>query len=186
MPKRMAAGISFSISCCLCEQSSSVLLGGLATIHTLRHSIATHLLDDGVDLQVFLPIGDNLMKLSAMFIIYAVISAIFGLTFIFVPETSLALYGITLSPGGVPMVRLFGVALLEFALLSWFVRNAGDSEARKAIILAMFIGEAVGFVVALLGQLSGVVNALGWSTVAVYLLLALGFGYFQFVIPSTA
>jgi len=126
------------------------------------------------------------MKLSTMFIIYAAISAIFGLAFVFVPETSLALYGITLSPGGIWIARLFGAALLEFALLSWLARNAGDSEARKAIILAIFIGEAVGFIVVLLGQLSGEVNALGWSTVAVYLLLALGFGYFQFMKPSTA
>ena len=126
------------------------------------------------------------MKLSTMFIIYAAISAIFGLAFVFVPETSLALYGITLSPGGILIARLFGAALLEFALLSWLARNAGDSEARKAIILAVFIGEAVGFIVVVLGQLSGEVNALGWSTVAVYLLLALGFGYFQFMKPSTA
>ena len=124
------------------------------------------------------------MKLSTMFIIYAVISAIFGLTFIFMPQTALALYGITLSPGGILIARLFGAALLEFALLSWLARNAGDSEARKAIILAVFIGEAVGFIVVLLGQLSGEVNALGWSTVAIYLLLALGFGYFQFMKPS--
>lgn len=126
------------------------------------------------------------MNLTALFTVYAVASAIFGLAFVFVPETSLALYGIMLSPGGVPIARLFGAALLEFALLSWFARKSGDSEARKAIVLALFVGEAVGFVVALFGQLSGVVNALGWSTVTVYLLFALGFGYFQFMKPSTA
>ena len=130
--------------------------------------------------------GDNLMKLSTMFIIYAIISAIFGLAFVVMPGTSLALYGINLSPGGIPVVRLFGVALLEFALLSWFVRNAGDSEARRAIILAFFVGEVVGFIVALFGQLSGAVNVLGWSIVAIYLMLALGFGYFQFKKPSGA
>ena len=36
-----------------------------------------------------------------------------------------------------------------------------------------------------LGQLGGVVNTMGWSTVAIYLLLALGFAYFQFMKPST-
>ena len=126
------------------------------------------------------------MKLSTLFIIYALISAVFGLTFVFAPETSLALYGITLSPGGISIARLFGAALLECGLVAWFARHAGDSEARKAIVLALFVGEAVGFIVALFGQLSGVVNALGWSTVAVYLLLALGFGYFQFMKPSAA
>ena len=125
------------------------------------------------------------MKLTTLFIVYAFVSAVFGLAFVFVPERSLALYGITLSPGGVPIVRLFGAALLELGLLSWFARKSGDSEARQAIILAIFAGETLGFVVALYGQLSGVVNALGWSTVAVYLLLAIGFGYFQFMKPST-
>jgi len=43
-----------------------------------------------------------------------------------------------------------------------------------------------GFVVALINQLSGLVNALGWSTVALYLLFALGYGYFQFKKPDTA
>ena len=125
------------------------------------------------------------MRLSTLFIIYAIISAIFGLALVFVPKTSLALYGIQPNPGGLTVVRLFGAALLEFALLSWFVRNTEVSEARRAIIFAIFIGEVIGFVVVLIGQLSGVVNALGWSTVAVYLLLALGFGYFQFKKPST-
>lgn len=126
------------------------------------------------------------MKLSTMFIIYAIISSIFGLAFVIMPEISLAFYGINLSPGGISVVRLFGVALLEFALLSWFVRNAGESEARRAIILAFCVGEVVGFIIALFGQLSGAVNVLGWSTVAIYLLLALGFGYFQFKKPSGA
>jgi len=137
-------------------------------------------------LVIYSPKGENLMKLSTIFTINAIIAAIFGLTFVFVPETAIANYGATLSPSGVLVARLYGAALLCFAVLTWFARNAGDSEARKAIILALFVGDAVGFIVALLGQLSGVVNALGWSTVAIYLLLALGFGYFQFIKPSAS
>lgn len=69
-------------------------------------------------------------------------------------------------------------------VFGWFARDAGESKARQAIVIALFVGDVLGFIVALLGQLSGVVNALGWSTVALYLLLALGYGYFQFVKPS--
>ena len=36
------------------------------------------------------------------------------------------------------------------------------------------------WVVALQGQLSGIVGPLGWLTVALYLLFTLGYGYFQF------
>jgi len=42
----------------------------------------------------------------------------------------------------------------------------------------------VGVIVSLGGVLSGAVNELGWVIVAVYLLLALGFGYFQFIGPA--
>jgi len=52
--------------------------------------------------------------------------------------------------------------------------------------LLSLVGDAFGFIAALLGRLSGVLNALGWSTVALYLLLALGYGYFQSVKPSAS
>ncbi|MFC1819902.1 hypothetical protein ACFLZG_02300, partial [Thermodesulfobacteriota bacterium] len=71
-------------------------------------------------------------------------------------------------------------------VLTWCARKAEESEGRRAIILALFISDAIGFIVALIGQLSGAVNALGWSTVIIYLLLALGFGYFQFMSKSTS
>ena len=69
-------------------------------------------------------------------------------------------------------------------VFGWFARDAGESKARRGIVIALFVGDVLGFIVALLGQLSGVLNALGWSTVALYLLFALGYGYFQFVKPS--
>ena len=124
------------------------------------------------------------MKLSVFLVITAVIACLFGLAFVFIPGPLLSLYGNTLSPGGLFVARLFGAALLGYAMLTWLARKAEQSEARKAIILSLFISEAIGFIVALIGQFSGVVNALGWSTVIIYLLLALGFGYFQFVNQS--
>lgn len=126
------------------------------------------------------------MKLSTLFTINAIVAFVFGLAFVLVPETSISLYGITLSPGGVIVAQLYGVSLLGYAVLTWFARNAGESEARRAIVLALVISFTIGFIVALLGQLSGVLNALGWSTVAIYLLLALGYGYFQFMKPSAS
>jgi len=65
-----------------------------------------------------------------------------------------------------------------------FARDAGESNARQAIVIALFVGDVLGFIVALLGQLSGVVNALGWSTVALYLQLAVGYACCQLVKPS--
>lgn len=124
--------------------------------------------------------GGNRMKLSVLMVINAIVALLFGLAFVFAAGALLSLYGVSLNPGGLLVARLFGAALLGFAVLTWCARNVEESEARKAIIPSLFISETIGFIVALIGQLSGAVNALGWSTVIIYLFLALGFAYFQF------
>ena len=120
------------------------------------------------------------MKLNTLMIITAVLAATFGLAFLFVPRQVFSLYGVKETASLIYMGQLFGVDLVTFAILAWLTKNAAESEARKAIVLALFIGFAVGFVFALLGQLKNVVNVLGWFTVVSYLLLAIGFGYFYF------
>ncbi|MGD2178082.1 MAG: hypothetical protein PVG71_09700 [Anaerolineae bacterium] len=63
-------------------------------------------------------------------------------------------------------------------MVTWFARNAAESDARRAIILGLCLYDAIGFVITLIATLSGVLNPLGWSAVLLYLLLAVGFGYF--------
>jgi hypothetical protein len=126
------------------------------------------------------------MKLGNLFAVNAVIAGLFGLGFVFAPGRVLAQYGLTVDAGFGLVAQLFGAALLGYAILTWLVRNAGDSDARRAIVLALFVSNAVGFVLSLMAQLKGVANQLGWSTVAIYLLLALGFAYFHFAKPSDA
>ncbi len=122
------------------------------------------------------------MKLSTMMIINAVVAAVFGVAFVLVPSQLVSLYGIEDASEILLYVgQLLGAAFIGFAVLTWSARNANDSSARRAIVLALLVSDGVGFIVALIGQLADVVNSLGWSTVAIYLLLALGFGYFQFV-----
>jgi len=95
------------------------------------------------------------------------------------------LYNVTLNPGGVFIGQLFGAALVGYGVLNWQARALKDAQARWTIVLTNLISDAVGFVIALLSQLMGVggVNQLGWSMVAIYGLLTLGFAYFQFIKP---
>jgi len=125
------------------------------------------------------------MKLSALMTVNAVIAGLFGIAFVVVPVRLLAIYGITVDAQFALVGQLFGAALLGYALLTWTARNAAASDARAAIVLALFVSDAIAFVIALIAQLRNVVNAFGWSTVAIYLLLALGFGYFQFKKPAS-
>jgi hypothetical protein len=96
-----------------------------------------------------------------------------------------SLYGITLDAGGIMMTRFLGACLIGIGLICWLDREA-DPEALQGITLALCIGDTVGFLVALLGQLSGLLNALGWVNVVIWLLLALGLGYFRFLKPSAS
>lgn len=62
--------------------------------------------------------------------------------------------------------------------LCWFVKDAGESETRRAIILALFVYDLIGFIVTILTVFPGALNLVGLSNVFVYLLFTLGFGYF--------
>jgi hypothetical protein len=63
-------------------------------------------------------------------------------------------------------------------LITWFAREAVESEARRAILLGLCVYDALGLVVTLIALFAGTLNALGWLIVVIYLFFALGFGYF--------
>ena len=126
------------------------------------------------------------MRLSSLLVIAAVIGAVFGIGFVVASGPLLSIYGITLDNAGTLVAQLFGGALISLAVINWFARNVTDPEARQAIVFGNLAGDIVGFVVILLGQLAGIANAIGWSSVAIYLLLALGFAYVQFMQPRNA
>ena len=126
------------------------------------------------------------MKLSNLLVVSAVIATIFGVGFVVATGPLLAIYGITLDKTGTVVGQLFGAALIGFAVLNWFARNVTDPEARRAVVLSNLVGNLIGFVVILLGQLAGIANQLGWSNVAIYALLTLAWLYVQFMQRDSA
>ena len=113
----------------------------------------------------------------------SVLAFVFALGFILMPARLTSFYNVTLNEGGILIAQLFGAALLGYGVLNWLGRDFGDGQARITLVTANLATDAVGFIFALLGQLGGVpgVNALGWSTVAIYLLLAAGFAFLRFM-----
>lgn len=119
------------------------------------------------------------MKLSVLFMINAIVALLFGLGFALIPETVLSAYGVALPTAGVYIARLLGCALLGYAIISWLVRNeVGGSTTVRAVIISLWVSDLLAFVFSLIYQLQGIANSLGWVTVALYLLLGLGFLYF--------
>jgi hypothetical protein len=118
------------------------------------------------------------MKFKTLMIIKAVVCLGFGPLLLFVPGPLLTLLGSSFGPGAAITAREYGAALLGNLMLTWFARNAEISVARRAIVLDLFVYDAIAFVAMLLIQLSGGLNLLGWGIVAIYLFFTLGFGYF--------
>ena len=126
------------------------------------------------------------MKLATFLVIKAIVSLAFGIPLALAPAPLASFYGVTLDPAGTFMARFWGACAIGIGLVCWFARSAADSELRRGVLLSFFIADTIGFIVALLGQLSGLANALGWSEVAIWLLLALGLGYFRFLKPTAS
>jgi hypothetical protein len=120
------------------------------------------------------------MKLKTLMLIKAVVCLVFGLFLLFFPGALLNLMGASLGAAGLFTAREYGAALVGTLLLTWFARNAEESMARRAIILDLFVYDAIGFVVTLVNVLNGTLNFLGWGIVAVYLFFTIGYGYFWF------
>lgn len=115
------------------------------------------------------------MRPNTVFVTAAVLSLVFGLGFLLVPAVVLPVYGAPTDPATVLMSRFFGVALLHLGLLLYLLKDIRDLGSIRALALAGVVGSVAGGVVALMGVVAGVVNAMGWSTVAIYGLLLLGY-----------
>jgi hypothetical protein len=118
------------------------------------------------------------MKFQTLMIIKAVVCLFLGVPILLATIFTYSLFGASLNSAGVFVAREYGASLIGNMLLTWFARNAVESEARRAIILGLCVYDAIGFVVTLIALLNGVLGPLGWFAAAIYLFFAIGFGYF--------
>jgi apolipoprotein N-acyltransferase len=121
------------------------------------------------------------VTLKHMFAINAFISAVFGLGLILAPAAVGALYSQHLDPDGVANTRMWGTAIFGYALMTWFCRNAEDSETRRRMVLALFSYFTIGFAACVFNFWTEPQPLIAWTTPLLYLLLALGYGCFHFI-----
>jgi len=118
------------------------------------------------------------MTVRTFFAIFAVLSILFGIGFVLAPAQVLVNYGVESSPALALMSRLFGGTLLAMAVILWSARDFHDGAAVRAVLIGLGVSGAVNFIVATAATSSGTINALGLSTVVIYLVGAVGSGYF--------
>ena len=121
------------------------------------------------------------MTLGILLTVNALITGIYGIAFLLAPAELVAMFGVNLTGGAVVIGRLFGGALLTFGIVCWQSRGATSAEALHALALAFFVGNTLGFIITVHSQITGLVNALGWTTVALYGGLGAAFARFAFV-----
>ena len=128
------------------------------------------------------------MKLKHVLILNAIIALAYALGELFVPQTLGSIYGFkdTANPELMLTARYFGWGLLAVGLICALAANTPPSEAKQAIVKALFIAQTVGVIISVMGTISGVFSAMGWSAVIIYLFFAASFGYFGFIKPETA
>jgi hypothetical protein len=117
------------------------------------------------------------MTFRNLLIIKAVVCLVFGVTLLLGPGLLLGVLGAELNDSGTFTAREYGAALIGTLLLTWFAKDIKGADARGAILLDLLVYDAIGVIITFLVVLSGVLNALGWTIVVVYLFFTVGSAY---------
>ena len=122
------------------------------------------------------------MKLNTIFVVWAVVGAIFGLGFFLVPAMVMAQYGPdTPSAIEIDLGRLLGASYLGYAILAWVARSITDTVARRKIVLANLVLTVLTLALFLkVTLLDGASTGPNWFNVVLMALFVIGFGYFYF------
>jgi hypothetical protein len=118
------------------------------------------------------------MRFRSLLIFTGVLALIFGLGFFFAPVQAMNLYGASTGPVGYLMTRFFGAALFQVGLVYLMMRGIQEPGPVRGVAIGSTFGSLAGLRVALYAQRNGLVNAVGWSTVAIYAILFVAFGWF--------
>lgn len=102
-----------------------------------------------------------------------------GLPFLLIPAQANGLFGLFTDEAGLLITRYFGGAFISFGILLWFVRDAIDADEQRSIFVPLMLCGFLGAGIALVGQLSGLVNAWGWLVIAIFAGIGLGFGWYS-------
>lgn len=121
------------------------------------------------------------MKLRNLYLLNTVVSLGFALGFFLISPFLLGLFGMDNTADARTLAQLIGVELVVGGVTTLLARDVTDAKATGAINTGNFLAGVIGTVIALLATLSGVMGWFGWVVTAVYLFIAIAFGYFQFV-----
>ena len=124
------------------------------------------------------------MKLRNLYLLNTVVSLGFALGFFLMSPFLLGLFGMDDTAEARTLAQLIAVELVFGGVTTLLARDVTDAKATRAINTGNFLAGVIGTVIALRATLTGVMGAFGYVVTAVYLFLAVAFGYFQYMKSS--
>ncbi|MGO9743370.1 MAG: hypothetical protein ACLPN5_18015 [Roseiarcus sp.] len=118
------------------------------------------------------------MTVKSFLRISSAIGVLFGLGFLLAPESVGAIYGTPPEVHTILTGRYFGATLLTLGLVFWLVKDMSDKVAMRGLLIGFAIGNVIGVVISIVGTVAGTVNSMGWTSVALYLVLLAGCAYY--------
>ncbi len=120
------------------------------------------------------------MKFKTFITIHAAVLFLFGLPTLVSPRFTWGMYGMEIEGEAIYLVHLLGGLMTANVILSWFYRDVDDPRALKAISYQQIWAWLAAFGVGLISQLTGVMNAMGWSTVVLSAVFVGAWVYYGF------
>lgn len=119
------------------------------------------------------------MKLSTFAIIITILAFGFGLAFVFIPVKLVAFYGAGLDGGGVVVARYFGGSNIFLGMIFWsYSKVPLATKSWPRLLRYNLIYDILMLIISLMAVLNGEVNSMAWTTVALFIFLAIGSCYF--------
>ncbi len=127
------------------------------------------------------------MSHKLLFTCGAVVLAIFGLLWLVIPATGLAIFGHTVASYdlGSIIARYWGSAFLGIAVILWLARSGqADSFGVRAIILGGLVMCVTGLYCGIIDMLFGNPSAMIWLTIVLYALFSVWFAVIAIKKPA--
>ena len=99
--------------------------------------------------------------LRYLFYYSALVGIVFGIAFLFFPQTLSSTYGAPLDDTTILVGRYFGSTLLPLAFLAWVASAAPGSALKLAVVRMSAASQLLGLIIAVLAMSAGTINATG-------------------------
>lgn len=115
-------------------------------------------------------------ELKTLFLVHFIVAALFGLTYLLIPETFGSLVAWPIQEPAI--YRLIGAAILSFAVSSWLAYKETSWDSVRIVVQMEIVWTALGTLVTLWALLFAGLPVFGWVNAVILAGFGVAFGYF--------